>query len=108
MAGPYQKSGFLVRIFDPSFFGPARGPEFGPDFWYGIWSGFLVRNLVRIFIGPVRGTDLVLDFIWSEVRILVRKNPYRGGTWSGKKIENPDRTGQKSVKNQSGPEFGPE
>ena len=53
-------------------FGPVRILVRGPDFWseifwsgtwYGFWSGL---NLVR-----------------SEVRILVRKNPYRGGFFFG-------------------------
>ena len=82
-AGPYRKSG-PVRIL-------VRGPDFWSEIsWSGPWSGFSVR----IFVGPVRGPEFGPDsnLVRSVVRILVRKNPYRGGfffrsgPWSGPKF----------------------
>ena len=101
----------------------------GPDFrseifwsgtWSGFWSGFLARILVRIF-----GTDFGPDFFWSgtwygfwsgndlvrsEVRILVRKNPYRGGFFFGP-VRGPEKNFKKlkirTVPDQKLSEIGP-
>ena len=87
-AGPYRKSG-PVRIL-------VRGPDFWSEIsWSGPWSGFSVR----IFVGPVRGPEFGPDsnLVRSVVRILVRKNPYRGGFFFGP-VRGPDQNSEKLKK----------
>ena len=86
--GPYRKSG-PVRIL-------VRGPDFWSEIcWSGPWSGFSVR----IFVGPVRGPEFGPDsnLVRSVVRILVRKNPYRGGFFFGP-VRGPDQNFEKLKK----------